>query len=217
LDVEREHRVPSSIGFVPAESWPDERVVVDLEAEGRESYWHDIKHDGRLPYMAPDAMRRAFTDVLQRSPWSAQRMRTFRSGQLLMSRTLLEVVAERFDVDLSLPDMERGGPYGGIAGCRTVQPFRIGSLLEVPLTLPQDVVLHQVERRPGPQIYSVWSEKLDYIVSVGGVAVANFHPIWVNPSRPHLFAAFRAFVAYAVSRQDVWITTPSALKSHLTQ
>jgi hypothetical protein len=34
-----------------------------------------------------------------------------------------------------------------------------------------------------PEVADAWRKKLDFVADHGGVAVANTHPIWVNPSR----------------------------------
>src|SRR4029077_15895184 len=161
----------SAFGFVPRASWPTEGQVTDLVADGCEVYWHDIAHDGRLPWLGKSAIRLAFERVVEGGPWALETMRAFRSGQLLMSEALLEVVAERFEVDLSLPDTERFGPYGSSAGCGTVFPFRPRGVLEIPVSLPPDPYLRNVHRLSPDAVLEVWMSKLAYIVSVGGVAV----------------------------------------------
>lgn len=209
--IERRAGVPGAFGFVPKLSWPTEDLAQSLVGEGCEVYWHDIGHDGRLPYLGLDAIRAAFDRVLDQSPWAVPLMRAFRSGQLLMSRDLLEVVAERFAIDLSIPDTERDGPYGAAAGCATVFPFRIRGLLELPLTLPQDVYLRRVYDLSPDEVLHTWTDKFAYIKSVGGVAVLNVHPVWVNPRDPGMLAAFEKFVMAAAEDQEILVTTPTAL------
>ena len=212
-NLERSLGLVSSFGFVPERSWPPRSLVENLIAEGCEMYWHDIAHNGQLPYMPRTAIVDAFDRVLDRDPWVAGTMRAFRTGQLLASRTLFEVVAERFDVDMSLPDTERGGPYGRTAGCGTVRPFRLGSMVELPLTLPQDVFLWQVEGLGPDQGVDVWRNKLKHIKALGGIAVLNIHPHWVNPDRPRHLAAVSQFLAEIAADENVTVTTPSTAAS----
>jgi hypothetical protein len=216
-EVERALRVPASIGFVPEASWPTQAFAESLVAEGCELYLHDLRHDGKLPYLAPAAMRAAIDRVFALSSWARPLMRGFRAGQLLTSHALREVVGELFEYDLSIPDTERGGPYGYAAGCATVFPFRVGSLMEIPLTLPQDVYLRHVYRLSADEALTVWRTKLAHIMGVGGVAVLNVHPIWVNPDRPDLWGAFRTFMAEVAANERLWVTTPSPLLDWLRQ
>jgi hypothetical protein len=210
-DLERSFGLASSFGFVPDSSWPTESRVRDLIADGCEVYWHDIKHDGRLPWLTRRAMGSAFDRVVERNPWALETMRAFRSGQLLMTDVLFDVVAERFEVDMSLPDTERFGPYGSAAGCGTVIPFRTRGLLEIPLSMPQDVYLRNVHGLSPDEMIDVWTRKLVYIESVGGVAVLNVHPIWVNPEDRAMWSAYERFLAVVAARISLLATTPVAL------
>jgi hypothetical protein len=205
----------SSWGFVPEITWPTEDLVRTLVAESCEAYWHDIHHDGKLAYQAPEAIRMAFARVDARSPWAMELLRSFRSGQLLMSEALMAALSERFDVDLSIPDTERGGPYGAIAGCGTVIPFLIGPILEIPLSLPQDVFLEQVYRLSPDERLGLWQAKIEHVVSVGGVAVLNTHPKWVNPARPEMWAIYVRLLEWVAGRTDVTVSTPLAVRESL--
>ena len=113
----------------------------------------------------------------------------------------------------SSPDTERDGPFGGAAGCGTVIPFRYGPLLELPLTLTQEVYLHQVYGFSANEALRIWIEKLAHIRSVGGVAVFNIHPVWVSSKHPDLFRAFQKFVETVANAPDILVTTPSGLAS----
>jgi hypothetical protein len=210
---ERSIGLPSAWGFVPEISWPTEEVARSLVAEGCEVYCHDVGHDGRLPYLDEAAIRDAFARIDDASPWARELVRTFRAGQLLTSPTLMRVVGERFSVDMSIPDTERSGPYGGRAGCGTVVPFRYGNVFELPLTLPQDVFARHVYGYSADETLQLWTRKLDHIVATGGVAVMVLHPTWSNPARPDLWEAIRAFLERIVDRDDVLLTTPMRLAS----
>jgi len=143
-------------------------------------------------------------------------VRGFRSGQLLMTSQLLGVVGEFFDYDLSLPDSERGGPYGSGAGCASVYPFLVDDLLEIPLTLPQDFFLANVERLDSAAILSVWRAKLESVLARGGVAVLNTHPVWTNPKRPAVWSAYEGLLE-AVAASNAWVPTPSSLREWLLE
>jgi hypothetical protein len=216
LALDREVGIESSVGFVPYLSWPLEKLVKKLQGEGREVYWHDIRHDGRLPYMPINRIRQVFDEILAASPW-ANDVRTFRAGQLLVSANLMTVVAERFAIDMSLPDTERHGPYGASAGCGTVYPFRLGGLLEVPVTMPQDVFLRHVYRYPPAKIAEIWSRKIDYIVDRGGVISLNIHPIWIGRRDPDLTSVVRELLERVVANADILPVTPLGLQAVLRE
>jgi hypothetical protein len=215
--LERQVGLPSSFGFVPAASWPSQAMAADLVAEGCELYLHDLAHDGRLPYRPERAITAALQAVFDRSPWARPLMRGFRAGQLLWSPALRQAVTGLFEYDLSIPDTERGGPYGYSAGCETVFPFRLGSLLELPLTLPQDVYLRHVYERSAEESLAVWQAKLAAINSLGGVAVLNAHPIWVNPLQPDMWKAYERFLRAAAADDGLLITTPGQVVDWLSR
>lgn len=207
---ERSIGLPSAWGFVPQVSWPSERLARALHEEGCEVYWHDLAHDARLPYMRVEAITAAFAEIDRRSPWARELIHSFRAGQLLVSPALMQAIGTRFVVDLSIPDTERGGPYGGTAGCGTVVPFSYRGFLEVPLTLPQDVFIRHVYGYSPSETLELWTRKLDHVVAVGGVATMVLHPAWSHP-KSDLWDVSRSFLESMMTRQDIFITTPYAL------
>jgi hypothetical protein len=214
-DLERGHGLPSAFGFVPRVSWPDRVRVESLVEDGCESYVHDFTHDGRFPYAGRERIEATFAGIFRRDPWARGLFKGFRSGQLLMTSDLLAAVRNFFDYDLSIPDVERGGPYGGVAGAGTVVPFSLAGLIELPLTLPQDFFVEHVLGLGPEEIVAAWRDKLEWVVARGGVAVVNTHPIWVNPARPGMWNAYEGLLAALADDQRLWVTTPSAVVAHL--
>lgn len=214
--LERAMGIPSAFGFVPDQSWPPEELARSLVDDGCEVYWHDVGHDGRLPYAGTEGIRASFDRVAERSPWSLELMRAFRAGQLLVSEDLLRVVDERFAIDMSIPDTERHGPFGGAAGCGTVLPFRLGGMLEFPLTMPQEVFLRHVYGLSADAALEIWLRKLSYVTSRGGVAVLNIHPVWIDRRHRDMFDAYVRFLEFAARCADLLITTPLALSTQIS-
>lgn len=213
-ELERQFQMPSSVGFIPQVSWPRQSLIEGLIAEGCEVYCHDERHDGKLPYKSVHAMHAAFKRFFDATSYARPLVRGFRSGQLLMTPELLGVLGDWFEYDLSMPDTERGGPYAPTAGCASVYPFLIDGLLEIPLTLPQDFYLTNVERYDAARMLSVWRGKLEGVLARGGVAVVNTHPVWTTPRRAGGWAAYGALLA-TIAGASAWVTTPSALRSWL--
>jgi hypothetical protein len=214
-DLERDRSLPSAFGFVPRVTWPNRALVERLISDGCESYVHDYAHDGRFPYGGRDRIEACFASLFAEHAWARPLFRGFRSGQLLMTSDLLAEVAAWFDYDLTFPDVERGGPYGGLVGAGTVVPFMLGPLLEIPLTLPQDFFVEQVLRLSPDGIGAIWRAKLEAVVNRGGVAVVNTHPLWVNPARPAMWQAYQGLLATIAGDSRLWVTTPSSVVSHL--
>ena len=212
--LERRFDLPSSVGFIPRISWPDRGVIDELVADGCEIYCHDLGHDGKLPYRDLPSIRADFDRFFEANAYARPLLRGFRSGQLLMTAGLLGLLAEWFSFDLSLPDTEHGGPYGSNAGCATVHPFLVDGLLEIPLTLPQDFFLANVEKYDSARMLSTWRDKLEAVLARGGVAVVNTHPVWTNPRRQREWAAYAGLLE-TVAGAGAWVTTPSQLRGWL--
>lgn len=212
--LERRFELTASFGFIPEVSWPDRDLIDELIVEGCEVYCHDERHDGKLPYKNVRTIANVFERFFDSHAYTRDIVRGFRSGQLLMTPVLLRVLRDWFEYDLSLPDTERGGPYGSTAGCATVYPFLIDGLLEIPLTLPQDFYLANVERYDASRMQAVWRQKLDAVLACGGVAVVNTHPIWTTPQRPGVWASYEGLLE-AIVASNAWATTPSQLRAWL--
>lgn len=209
--LEREQQLPAAFGFVPLVTWPEQALVERLITDGCECY----VHDGRFAYSGRPRIEASLEALFDRNPWAQPLFRGFRSGQLLTSTDLLAALAARFDYDLTFPDVERGGPYGGVAGAGTVIPFMLGPLLEIPLTIPQDFFVEQVLRLDARGVEAVWRSKLESVIVRGGVAVVNTHPLWVNPERPAMWQAYRGLLTAIGSDPRLWVTTPSFLAAHM--
>lgn len=213
-ELERRFGLVSAFGFIPEVSWPDRSVIDRLLDDGCEVYCHDIRHNGKLPFAGVPAMRASFELFFERNPYARDVVHGFRSGQLLMTAALLGVVGEFFNYDMSLPDSERGGPYGSSAGCASVYPFLVDDLLEIPLTLPQDFYLANVERLDSTSIRSLWRNKLESVLARGGVAVLNTHPVWTNPHSRAVWSAYEG-VLETIATTNAWATRPSSLRDSL--
>jgi hypothetical protein len=61
---------------------------------------------------------------------------------------------------------------------------------------------------------SVWRDKLEAVLSRGGVAVVNTHPVWTNPKRAGAWAAYHGLLE-TIASADAWVTTPSVLHDWL--
>jgi len=206
--------LPSAFGFVPDASWPTEALADHLEIGGAELYWHDIRHDGRLPYLSTDDMRAAFSAVVARSPGIARRMRAFRGGQMLTSAALMDVVAERFAIDLTIPTWERG-PYGGPVGCGSAGPFPLRGLTEIPLTMTQDIFARHLPQRPARAVEALWDAELTAVRAAHGVAVLNLHPMWIGRGDRALLAVVERLLDRVADDPEILPTTPTGLLSSM--
>lgn len=78
-----------------------------------------------------------------------------------------------------------------------------GSMVELPLTLPQDHTLFEILQHKD---IHVWQEKMDWILRHGGVAVLNIHPDYMLSD--DRLALYRDLLVHIKSLQGVWHVQP---------
>jgi len=86
-----------------------------------------------------------------------------------------------------------------------VFPFFIGSLVELPLTMPMEIDL-LIRRFSWRQIHEVWLSQLIRIKSAGGLVVLNTHPESHLSGSKQGRATYTAFLKQVASDSDAWIT-----------
>lgn len=166
----------SSFNFIPEGPY---RVTPELRAwlteNGFEVGIHDLNHDGKLFSSRKGFLRKAARINQYAREWGAV---GYRSGFMLRNLEWLhdlniEYDASTFDTDPFEPQPD---------GATTIFPFWVEpppgrttkkGYIELPYTLPQDSSLFLVLREPDP---GIWTRKLDWVASQGGMALVNVHP-----------------------------------------
>ncbi|BFU93455.1 MAG: hypothetical protein NTNFB02_01770 [Nitrospira sp.] len=175
-DLDKALGIRAAFNFVPEGEYrvPDTFRAV-LEHEGFEVGVHDLHHDGSL-YRSPrhfEAQAQKINQYLKM--WGAS---GFRSGYMLHNLDWLQKLdmlydASTFDTDPFEPQPD---------GVGTIFPFwiqRNGSrgYLELPYTLPQDFTLFVLLKE---MTVDLWTKKLDWIASHGGMALVIVHPDYMS-------------------------------------
>jgi hypothetical protein len=194
-DVEQELGLRSSWNFVPRRYTVDDSLVESLAADGFEVGVHGLYHDGRdLESLA------TLEERLPEMRAYAERWRAvgFRSPATHRRWEWMPLLG--FDYDSSYPDTDPFEPQGG--GCCSWLPFFNQSLVELPLTLPQDhtlfVILREDERR--------WVEKTAFLRERGGMALLNTHPDYMR--EPREVDLYRRYLASHADDPTVWHALP---------
>ena len=109
-------------------------------------------------------------------------------------------------------------------GMETIFPFWVsdgssrGGYVELPYTLPQDYTLFVLMKE---RDISIWIKKLDWIAEVGGMALVNIHPDYINFSSKKASIAeyrvglYRDFFEYVKKKYefDYWNALPREIAS----
>jgi hypothetical protein len=146
-----------------------------LKRLGFEIGAHGLCHDGRL-FRSLDNFRRLAPRLEELA--REHNLRGFRSPSTLRRFEWIQQLD--FDFDSSFADTDPYEPQPG--GCCSVFPFFLGSMVELPYTLPQDhTFLHLLRREALP----VWAAKSRWIASFGGMVLTLVHPDYYG-KRPYL-------------------------------
>ena len=191
--LEEQFGFRSCFNFV-AERYPvDMTLLADLRARGHEIGLHGIKHDG-LKFSSRGVFEERLRAMRRyREEW---RVDGFRSPS---THRRWEWMPELpFLYDSSFPDTDPYEPMPG--GCASPWPFWLGSLIELPITLPQDHTLWEILRRPALE---VWMHKLNWLRRCRGLGNIIVHPDYLTT--PARWAEYEGFLAGLAEAEGVWV------------
>jgi peptidoglycan/xylan/chitin deacetylase (PgdA/CDA1 family) len=200
-DAERELGYRSSWNFVAQRYQVHDTTVRALQAEGCEVGVHGLRHDGRdlasrrllakrLPAMRDNANR-----------WGAV---GFRSPSTQRDWCLMPLLG--FDYDSSYSDTDPYEPQSG--GCCTYLPYFNESMIELPITLPQDHTLFCILPDAGAD---VWMRKARFLRERGGMALVLTHPDYAVD--PRVADGYRELLEAFHCDDTAWRALPKEVAS----
>ncbi len=164
---------------VPSERYPlSSQLLISLATAG-EVGGHDTKHDGRLIFENfENKVERVARCKSRLESLSKKEVRGFRSPLLQHGRELIDALGKAgFQYDSSTPSWEPLSPTSlKPHGVGTVFPFFVSTMLEIPVSLPQD---HQLIRVSGLTVSEAVQELFrvsGWVRGVGGACVLLVHP-----------------------------------------
>ena len=195
--------VEERLGFrsawnLPLAQYPiDWKRVERLRARRFEFGAHGLSHDGRLFRSKKD-----FAELAPLLTRLAQEhgLRGFRGPSTLRRAEWISTLD--IDHDSTFSDTDPFEPQTG--GTCSVFPFFLGSVVELPYSLPQDHTLIHVLRRNALQI---WTAKAQWIASVGGMILTLTHPDY-SGFEPYL-GEYEALLKRLRALDSAWHALPS--------
>jgi hypothetical protein len=196
VEVEQRVGVVSSWNLVP-ERYPIDWGIVDqLRNAGGEIGIHGLKHDGRLFQSKSIFLSRLEKIEKYAHEWGAV---GFRSPSCLRNAEWMQVM--RFEYDSSFPDTDPYEPQPG--GCCCVWPYFLGTMVELPLTMPQDHTLYEIL---GHKDLTLWDRKADWLERVGGLVLINVHPDYITSDER--LRQYEDFLRRMKQREGMWHALP---------
>jgi peptidoglycan/xylan/chitin deacetylase (PgdA/CDA1 family) len=192
LPIEETHGARSTSYVVPR-GWPlDHGLLREVVSRGHEIGVHGFDHSNRTPFL-PAAERRARV-AEGKATLEPYGPLGYRAPSLLRTAPLLRDLADHFLYDSSIPTS--GGPFPTFNnGCATARPFRIGSIVEIPLSMRRDGTLlflgYQAE-----EIGRMWIADAEAIAFARGTIVLLTHCESRFSGNPRMLAAYRQFVEF---------------------
>ncbi len=196
-DLEESLGFRSSFNFV-AERYPLDLALMDeLRTRGFEIGVHGLKHDGHLFRSRAEFERRArrINDHLR-----ALGAVGFRTPLFHRQPEWMQVLDVEYD--LSFFDTDPYEPVPG--GTMCIWPFRVGKLLELPLTMVQDYTL---VRTLGEKTPRVWLQKIEFIKQYSGLALMNTHPDYLRD--PITWQVYASLLREMKEQNGYWHALPS--------
>jgi hypothetical protein len=137
----------------------------------------------------------------------------YRSPSLLRTSSLLKDLAKHYRYDSSIPTS--GGPFPTPNnGCASARPWRIGSLWEIPLSLPRDGSLRFLGYGP-KQIATLWRRVAIAIARSGGLINILTHCENRFSNNPGMLAAYRQFLDFIAQDSQFYFIRPVDLLAEM--
>ena len=174
MDIDDSHGIKASFQVVPGGRYevPDD-FVEEIRRRGFELNVHDLNHDGSLFQNHAEFLSQA---AKINGHIRDFRSLGFRSGAMYRNQQWFE----EFDIlyDMSVPNAAHLEPQHG--GCCTVMPYRIGEILELPLTMTQDYSLFHIL---GDYSIDLWKKECEQILERNGLISFIVHPDYLVEQR----------------------------------
>jgi hypothetical protein len=200
MDIDDSYGIKASFQVIPGGRY-DVRAdyLAEIRSRGFEVNVHDLKHDGSLFQDHTEFLHQAAKINESVRNFQAQ---GFRSGAMYRNQEWLEALDISYD--MSVPNVAHLEPQRG--GCCTVMPYRIGKILELPLTMTQDYSLFHML---GDYSIDLWKTECDQILRRSGLISFIVHPDYVVEDRARrVYLNLLAYLSHLIAEQGLWTALP---------
>ncbi len=200
MDMDDSHGIKSSFQIIPGGRYkiPD-GYFEEIRKRGFELNVHDLKHDGSLFQDHAQFLRQAAK--INEYVHTFQSL-GFRAGAMYRNQDWFEKLDVSYD--MSVPNAAHLEPQRG--GCCTVMPYRIGKLLELPLTMTQDYsLLHML----GDYSIDLWKRECEQILRRNGLISFIVHPDYVVEQRARkVYLELLGYLSHLCANKTLWTALP---------
>ena len=207
VEIERTEDIVSTFNIVPSsfEYQLDPDFVTSLLRDGFDIGMHGLHHDGRFAFLTEGEQRNRIVTAANRARELGIPSVGYRAPWLHRTKQMIRFLTEAaFDWDSSFPDTDDSTIGYASTGSRTLFPFypiykdcglwKQSSVLEIPVSMPQDWTLLYYYKLSEESILRVWKKKMEYIKSRGGLATFIVHPDQEDFGHPKHHRAYRTLL-----------------------
>jgi hypothetical protein len=200
MDMDDSYGIKASFQVIPGGRYQVRAdYLEEIRRRGFEVNVHDLKHDGSLFQDHAEFLRQAARINEHIRSFQAQ---GFRSGAMYRNPEWLGAL--NMSYDMSVPNVAHLEPQRG--GCCTVMPYRIGKILELPLTMTQDYSLFHML---GDYSIDLWKTECDQIVRRNGLISFIVHPDYVVEQRArNVYLNLLGYLSHLIAHQGLWAALP---------
>lgn len=215
-NIEKKHNLRSTWTIVPRsrEYKIDVNILKDLQNQGNEIAVHGLYHDGKFAYISSEDRNERIKlgkEILMNMMLN---INGFRAPWANRTRDMISFLEKHgYTWDSSYPDTDPSTiGYEG-TGCSTVFPFfpliyenggyRYSKVLELPITIPQDWTLMNSLKYSDDKVLELWKGKVDYIESIGGLALFLTHPDSYDMGNPDKVWIYDEIIKYVKAKDPI--------------
>jgi hypothetical protein len=211
LPIEEAAGVRSANYIVPCAWPPDPGLLDDLLRRGHEIGIHGYDHANRTPFAETDERRQRL--AAGRAFGNRYGAIGYRAPSLVRTAALLADLAPLYRYDSSIPTS--GGPFPvPNNGCASARPWQLGSLWEIPLSMPRDGSLRFLGHSAA-EIGRIWKQVADTVARSGGVVCLLTHCEKRFSGNAAMLAAYRGFIEWAAEDSRFEFMRPADLIARL--
>ncbi len=204
-EIEKRYGFNSSWNVLSKRYKMDYKKLKQLVNDGCEIGIHGYTHDASLAFLPRKEIERRINYSI--SKLNRFEVEGFRSPQLKRNRRFLNLLANYFLYDSSVPNSEYKSSLALRTGSCSVFPFFIRNMVEIPLTMPQDFTLIYTMKFSKNKILKIWKEKIDLIRQMNGLVCFNTHPDDYLIGNDKYLDIYEEILKY-LSKQDSWNALP---------
>lgn len=202
-----------SAWYIPSKHYKlNLETVKDLANYG-EIGAHDTKHDGKLAQLPKQKLVKRVREAKQTLEKIINcSVEGFRAPLLQHNVEIIRALEEaRYTYDTSIPTWEPKHPYGmKPSGIGTANSVKIGKMVEIPISLPQDHQMTNVLGLAPKQTVEAWMKLKEAIKDIGGICTVLVHPSYQLAHSKNL-NIYEDLMNNFATDDDAWVTVPTEI------